>query len=56
VQRSERLLHGSPEGSYPDDTIRRCSPRKGHAISCGLRLDLYHLGSSEPVNITSKEH
>jgi hypothetical protein len=25
-------------------------------LSCGLRLDLYHLGSSETVNITVKEH
>ncbi len=25
-------------------------------LSCGLRHDLYLLGSSEPVNISFKEH
>ena len=29
---------------------------KGPAILCGLRLVLDHLGSSEHVNITLKEH
>ena len=46
----------SPEGSTPGDPIRRCSPGKGHAISCGLRLVLDHLGSSECINITLLDH
>ncbi len=51
-----RPLHGSPEGSCPDDPIRRCSPCKGHAIPCGLRLVLDHLGSSESINIAWLDH
>jgi len=50
AQHSGRLLHGPPEGSYPDAPIRRCSPCKGLAIPCGLRLVLEHQGSSEPYN------
>ena len=29
---------------------------KGHTISCGLRLVLDHLGSSEPININLTEY
>ena len=47
---------GSPKGSYPDDPILRCSPWKGHAIPCRLRLVLDHLGSSELINIALLDH
>jgi len=56
AQHRGRPLHGSPEGSYPDDPIRRCSPCKGHAVPCGLRLVLDHLGSSESINIAWLDH
>ena len=56
AQHRGRPLHGSPEGSYPDDPIRRCSPCKGHAIPCGLRLVLDHLGSSESIYIALLDH
>ncbi|MBT5031571.1 MAG: hypothetical protein HOM55_04665 [Proteobacteria bacterium] len=51
-----RTLPVSPEGSDPDDSIRRCSPRKGLAIIFGLRLALNHLDHSEYGNIMWKEH
>jgi hypothetical protein len=56
AQHSGRLLHGPPEGSYPGVPIRRCSPCKGQAIPCGLRLVLEHQGSSEPYNIRVTVH
>jgi len=56
AQRSERLLPISPEGSCPDNPIPCCSPCKGHAIPCGLRLVLNYLGNSEPIIISLKEH
>jgi len=49
-------LHDSPEGSHPNDPIRRYSPCKGQAIHCRLRLVLDHLGSSEPINTTLLDH
>jgi len=56
AQQRGRALHGSPEGSCADDPIRRCSPRKGLAISFGLRLVLDRLRSSEPINISLLDH
>ncbi|MBT5031603.1 MAG: hypothetical protein HOM55_04835 [Proteobacteria bacterium] len=55
-QQRGRMLGVSPEGSDPDDPIRRCSPRKGLAILFGLRLVLNHLDHSEYGNITLKEY
>ena len=55
AQHRGRPLHDSPEGSYSDDPIRRCSPRKGDH-SLGLRLVLHHLGSSESINTTLLDH
>ena len=49
AQHCGRPLHGSPEGSVPDDPIPRCSAWKGRAIPCTLRLVLGHPGSSEPT-------
>ena len=56
TQQRGSMLSVSPEGSDPDDPIRRCSPRKGLAISFGLRLALHHLDHSEYGNIVLKEY
>src|SRR6056297_2502119 len=37
----------SPFGSASGSTVRRCDPRKGHAIHCGSRLALATQSQSE---------
>ena len=56
AQQRGQPLRSSPEGSHPDNPIRRCNPCKGHAIHCGLRLVLDHPGGSEPIKPTLLDH
>ncbi len=56
AQQRGRPLRSSPEGSHPDDPIRRCCPCKGHAIHGGLRLVLDHPGDSEHIKSTLLDH
>ena len=56
AQQRGRALLSSPEGSHPDDPIQRCSPCKGLAIHCVLRLVLNHPGDSEPIKPILLDH
>jgi len=56
AQQRGRPLRDSPDGSRPDDPIRRCSPCKGHAIHGRLRLVLDHPGGSETIKPTLVDH
>ncbi|MGY8793817.1 MAG: hypothetical protein ACKVJN_01630, partial [Woeseiales bacterium] len=49
-------LHDPPEGSYPDDPIRRCSPCKGLAIHGRLRYVLNRPDSAEPIKPPLLDH
>ena len=57
----DRARAGPTSGAQPMSEASALAEASAVGLSCGLRrgaapLDLHHLGSSEPGNITLKEH